>query len=232
MQELQEAERPTTDQPRETTGQPQDILPRIRDFARNELLPQQAEFDSLPDLPLPQYEVFQERDLGNWWLPERYGGLGVSLEDSVDLVSELAYGDAGLAFTLFISILGTTTVALYGSEETTGHIPAITGAIVDPTGASDAMTAAIIFGLLEDIPLDESVRLGVNAATLTTPPKGCHGRVLHGRAVAPRSRGDRSREPDPLPSMGRSTPPRWPRRPRRPQRRKGRPPMRRSTPPR
>jgi pseudouridine kinase len=29
------------------------------------------------------------------------------------------------------------------------------------------MTAAIIFGLLEGIPLDESVRLGVNAATLT-----------------------------------------------------------------
>lgn len=56
---------------------------------------------------------------------------------------------------------------VYGSEETTGHIPAITGPVVDPTGASDAMTAAIIFGLLEDIPLDESVRLGVNAATLT-----------------------------------------------------------------
>jgi len=56
---------------------------------------------------------------------------------------------------------------VYGSEETTGHIPAITGPVVDPTGASDAMTAAIIFGLLEDIPLDESVRLGVNAAALT-----------------------------------------------------------------
>ena len=53
------------------------------------------------------------------------------------------------------------------SESPLTYIPAITGAIVDPTGASDAMTAAIIFGLLEDIPLDESVRLGVNAATLT-----------------------------------------------------------------
>jgi pseudouridine kinase len=29
------------------------------------------------------------------------------------------------------------------------------------------MTAAIIFGLLEGIPLDECVRLGVTAATLT-----------------------------------------------------------------
>jgi pseudouridine kinase len=56
---------------------------------------------------------------------------------------------------------------VYADEETAGHIPAIIGQIVDPTGAGDAMTAAIIFGLLEDIPLDESVRLGVTAATLT-----------------------------------------------------------------
>ena len=39
--------------------------------------------------------------------------------------------------------------------------------VFDPTGAGDAMTAAIIFGLLENIPLDECVRLGVTAASLT-----------------------------------------------------------------
>src|SRR5262249_49949531 len=37
--------------------------------------------------------------------------------DSVEIVSELAYGDAGAAFTLFISILGTSMVSLFGSEE-------------------------------------------------------------------------------------------------------------------
>ena len=56
---------------------------------------------------------------------------------------------------------------IYASEETRGHIPAMPTQIVDPTGAGDAMTAAIIFGLLEDIPLDECVRLGINAASLT-----------------------------------------------------------------
>ena len=43
--------------------------------------------------------------------------MGLGLEDSVDVVSELSYGDAGFAFTTFISILGTTMLSLYGSEE-------------------------------------------------------------------------------------------------------------------
>jgi pseudouridine kinase len=56
---------------------------------------------------------------------------------------------------------------VYADAETKGHIPAIQTHIIDATGAGDALTAAIIFGLLEDIPLDECVRLGVTAATLT-----------------------------------------------------------------
>lgn len=95
----------------------EEILPRVRKFAREELLPQQDHFDSFPDVPLPVYKDFQDLGFGNWWLPERYGGLGLGLEESVDIVSELAYGDAGVAFTMFISILGTTGLLLYGSEE-------------------------------------------------------------------------------------------------------------------
>ncbi len=56
---------------------------------------------------------------------------------------------------------------VYADSDTAGKIPAIKTEVVDPTGAGDAMTAAIIFGLLEDIPLDECIRLGVTAATLT-----------------------------------------------------------------
>jgi alkylation response protein AidB-like acyl-CoA dehydrogenase len=103
---------------RPTTDRLQEILPRVREFAREELLPRQEQFDSFPDVPLPVYEAFQDLGLGNWWLPERYGGLGLGLEESVDVVSELAYGDAGVAFTLFISILGTVGVSLWGSEAT------------------------------------------------------------------------------------------------------------------
>lgn len=55
----------------------------------------------------------------------------------------------------------------YASSETSGYIPAIRTEIVDPTGAGDALSAAIIFALLNEIPLDDAVRLGVSAASLT-----------------------------------------------------------------
>jgi alkylation response protein AidB-like acyl-CoA dehydrogenase len=96
----------------------QEILPRIRAFAREELIPRQSEFDALPEAPVPANGALQELGLSSWWLPASYGGLGLGLEESVDIVSELAYGDAGVAFTSFISILGTTGVLLYGSDET------------------------------------------------------------------------------------------------------------------
>ena len=39
--------------------------------------------------------------------------------------------------------------------------------VVDTTGVGDALTAAVIFGLVNEMPLDEAVRLGVSAAALT-----------------------------------------------------------------
>jgi pseudouridine kinase len=57
--------------------------------------------------------------------------------------------------------------AAYASSEERGHFPALRTTIVDPTGAGDALTAAVLFALLNDIPLDEAVRLGISAATIT-----------------------------------------------------------------
>jgi len=61
---------------------------------------------------------------------------------------------------------------VYASSETSGYIPAIRTKIVDPTGAGDALTAAVIFGLLNKVPLDDAVRLGVTAASLTLRQRG------------------------------------------------------------
>lgn len=55
----------------------------------------------------------------------------------------------------------------YATSEVGGYIPAIRSEIVDRTGAGDALTAGVVFGLLNDFPIDEAVRLGVSAATLT-----------------------------------------------------------------
>jgi pseudouridine kinase len=60
----------------------------------------------------------------------------------------------------------------YATSETSGHIPAIRTEIIDPTGAGDALTAAVIFALLNDISLDDAVRLGVSAASFTLRHRG------------------------------------------------------------
>lgn len=56
---------------------------------------------------------------------------------------------------------------VYATGESSGYVPAINVEVVDPTGAGDALTAAVVYALLNEIPVDEAVRLGVSAATLT-----------------------------------------------------------------
>ncbi len=55
----------------------------------------------------------------------------------------------------------------YATSEETGHIPAINCEVVDSTGAGDALTAGVVYGLVNGFPIDEALRLGVSAATLT-----------------------------------------------------------------
>lgn len=56
---------------------------------------------------------------------------------------------------------------VYADSGGGGYLPAMNTRIVDPTGAGDALTGAVIFGLLNHVPLDEAMRLGVTAAALT-----------------------------------------------------------------
>lgn len=63
------------------------------------------------------HEVFKRQGLANWWLPKDLGGQGISLEDSVDIVADLAYVDAGFSFSSFISILSTSAISIFGTQE-------------------------------------------------------------------------------------------------------------------
>jgi alkylation response protein AidB-like acyl-CoA dehydrogenase len=93
-----------------------ELVEKIREFTTRELMGKDDSLDSASEMPLPVYSTFARSGLANWWLPEAMGGPGVSLEESVDIVADLAYADAGAAFTLYISIIGTTAVWLYGSD--------------------------------------------------------------------------------------------------------------------
>ncbi|MBB5873495.1 alkylation response protein AidB-like acyl-CoA dehydrogenase [Allocatelliglobosispora scoriae] len=94
-----------------------DYLRTVQSFVRNELIGNEAELDSLAAAPIPAYQRFAETGLANWWLPKESGGLGLNLEESVRIVSELSYGDAGVAFGLFLPILTTSMISWYGSDE-------------------------------------------------------------------------------------------------------------------
>ncbi|GAB4279928.1 MAG: PfkB family carbohydrate kinase [Candidatus Promineifilaceae bacterium] len=55
----------------------------------------------------------------------------------------------------------------YATDQETGMIPARYSQFVDSTGTGDALTAAIIFGMLNELPDIESMRLGAAAVSLT-----------------------------------------------------------------
>lgn len=62
--------------------------------------------------------------------------------------------------------LGAAGVA-YADSRGGGYLKAINTEVIDSTGAGDAFTGAAIFGLLNDVPVDEAMRLGITAASLT-----------------------------------------------------------------
>lgn len=88
----------------------------VEAFVRERVLGRELRLDDRPKAPSRQYNEFVERGLDNWWVPKAQGGRGLSLSESVDIVDALAYGDAGLALSLFIAVIGSTVIDLYGSE--------------------------------------------------------------------------------------------------------------------
>lgn len=57
--------------------------------------------------------------------------------------------------------------ACYATEDESGQFPALRVNIVDTTGAGDSLTATVIFGVLNDLSIGDSLQLGLRAAALT-----------------------------------------------------------------
>ncbi len=64
----------------------------------------------------------------------------------------------------------------YATSQTSGHVPAVITRVVNRIGGGDALTATTLFGIVNEIDIDEAVRLGVTAASLT---------LTHSAAVSP-----------------------------------------------
>lgn len=61
---------------------------------------------------------------------------------------------------------------VYATSDESGRVPAINIEVVDPTGGGDALTGAVVFGLVNGFSVSEAVRLGVSAAALTLTSTG------------------------------------------------------------
>jgi pseudouridine kinase len=83
--------------------------------------------------------------------------------------------DASLQVALLLMRSGVETVIVtlsdfglvYSTSDETGYIPAQYSEIVDSTGTGDSVTAAVMFGMVNDFPITEAIRLGAAAASLT-----------------------------------------------------------------
>lgn len=83
-------------------------------------------------------------------------------ESAIDAARHLVTLGAKIA----VVTMGEVGVA-YADSNGGGFIRAVKTDMVDATGAGDAFTSAVIFGLLNEVPVDEAMRLGATAAALT-----------------------------------------------------------------
>ena len=88
-----------------------------------------------------------------------------TIRDSDD-AAEAARLLVNMGVKLAIITLGEEGLA-YATSEESGRVSALEVDVVDLTGVGDALTAAVVFGLINDFPVDEAVRIGVTAAALT-----------------------------------------------------------------
>jgi pseudouridine kinase len=86
--------------------------------------------------------------------------------DTAEAISAGARRLVQLGVQLAVITLGAEGL-FYATSEESGRLPAFPVNVVDPTGAGDALTAAVAYGLLEDVFPEEAVRLGITAATQT-----------------------------------------------------------------
>jgi alkylation response protein AidB-like acyl-CoA dehydrogenase len=94
------------------------VTRRTRAFAKERLLGGAKDAEdaddalAAEDTAAGRHEALRAAGLHRWWLPPTLGGL--SLRDGVDLIDELAYGDASYAFSSLVSVIGASVTWLYG----------------------------------------------------------------------------------------------------------------------
>jgi acyl-CoA dehydrogenase len=99
------------------TDEQKEIQLLAREFARNEIAPVAEHYDKTHEYPWPVIKKAQEMGLTAMNVPEKYGGLGLSLFEEVLVGEELAWGCSGMSTAISVNGLATLPILIAGNEE-------------------------------------------------------------------------------------------------------------------
>ncbi len=88
-----------------------------REFSRNEIAPVAEKYDKNHEFPWPVIKKAQELGLTTMAVPEKYGGLGLTLFEEVLVAEELAWGCSGVSTAIGVNGLGYAPILIAGTEE-------------------------------------------------------------------------------------------------------------------
>ena len=93
----------------------------IKDLARKvsleKVLPKRAEWDETGEFPWEAIKAFAAADLCGLYIPEEYGGMGISVFNFCLATEEISRVCGGVGVTFAASALGSTPLILFGTDE-------------------------------------------------------------------------------------------------------------------
>jgi acyl-CoA dehydrogenase len=99
------------------TDEQKEIQLLAREFAQNEVAPVAEHYDRSHEYPWPVIKKAQAMGLTAMNVPEKYGGLGLSLFEEVLVGEELAWGCSGISTAIAVNSLAILPILIAGTEE-------------------------------------------------------------------------------------------------------------------
>ncbi len=129
----------------ELNEEERDIKSAVREFAENEVKPKGREFDKSGEFPREILKKAAKLGYIGVWIPEEYGGQGLSAVENVIIAEELCRADSGIGYCIQLTAIGCPMVINDGTEEQKEkYLPGIpTGeaisslAVTEPDAGSD-----------------------------------------------------------------------------------------------
>jgi acyl-CoA dehydrogenase len=98
------------------TPEQEQLKQTARDFARKEIIPVAGKYDELEQVPFGLMRKAWELGLMNFEVPQEYGGLGLSVLDTILCLEELNYACSGVATIVAVNDLAMTPLLLAGTD--------------------------------------------------------------------------------------------------------------------